>query len=146
MRRSILFPLCVVLVFGLALAACGGKDEDEGEGERSEAFATICEMSPLTGETGLPADFPVPGEVTFVKAEDAGPSRIVEGFAEDELEDVYNEWHSAFEDSDYDITFDELEDHDAEISFTGGGQSGQVKLADECGEEKIYVRVTSRPE
>ena len=146
MRRSTLFRLPVLMLFGLALAGCGGKSESEEEGERGEAFGPICELSQLTGETGLPADFPLPGDVTFVKAEDAGPSRIVEGFAEGELENVYDEWHSAFEDSDYDITFDEREDHDAEISFTGGGQSGQVKLADECGEGKIYARVTSRPE
>lgn len=146
MRRSTLFRLPVLMLFGLALAGCGGKSESEEEGERGEAFGPICELSQLTGETGLPADFPLPGDVTFVKAEDAGPSRIVEGFAEGELENVYDEWHSAFEDSDYDITFDEREDHDAEISFEGGGQSGQVKLADECGDGKIYARVTSRPE
>ena len=146
MRRSTLFRLPVLMLFGLALAGCGGKSESEEEGERGEAFGPICELSQLTGETGLPADFPLPGDVTFVKAEDAGPSRIVEGFAEGELESVYDEWHSAFEDSDYDITFDEREDHDAEISFEGGGQSGQVKLADECGDGKIYARVTSRPE
>lgn len=146
MRRSTLFRLPVLMLFALALAGCGGKSESEEEGERGEAFGPICELSQLTGETGLPADFPLPGDVTFVKAEDAGPSRIVEGFAEGELENVYDEWHSAFEDSDYDITFDEREDHDAEISFEGGGQSGQVKLADECGDGKIYARVTSRPE
>jgi hypothetical protein len=146
MCGSTVVRLLLLVLLGLALAACGGESEGEEEADRGEAFGPICEMTALTGETGLPADFPVPGEVTFVKAEDAGPSRIVEGFAEDGLEDVYDEWHGQFEDSSYDITFDEREDHDAEISFKGGGRSGQVKLADECGGGKIYVRVTSRPE
>jgi hypothetical protein len=146
MRRPLIVLLVVAAILGLAVAGCGGESEGEGEGERGEAFGPICELTQLSGATGLPTDFPLPADVTFVKAEDAGPSRIVEGFVAGGLEDVYDEWHGAFEDSDYDITFDEREDHDAEISFEGGGRSGQVKLADECGEGKVYARVTSRPE
>jgi hypothetical protein len=150
MRRltSILLLVVAALTLGLALAACGGGEDEgeEGEEARSEAFAPICEMQAMSGETGLPANFPVPGEVTFVKSEKAGPSTIVEGWAEDDMDDLYDEWHSQFESSDYKITFDEKEEHDAEISFEGGGQSGQVKLADECGDSgKVYARVTSRP-
>jgi hypothetical protein len=133
------------LILGLALAACGGDDEGESEGERGVAFAPVCELAALSGETGLPADFPTPEPVTWVKSEEAGPSRVVEGFAEGDIEAVYDDWHQLFEDSDYEITFDEQEEHDAEISFEGGGQSGQVKLADECAEGKVYARVTSRP-
>ena len=143
------FGLLLILMLGLALAACGGDDEGESEAEREAergaAFAPICEMTAMSGDTGLPADFPTPDSVTWVKSEEAGPSQVVEGFAEGELEDVYDDWHQQFEESDYDITFDEQEEHDAEISFDGGGRSGQVKLADECAEGKVYARVTSRP-
>ena len=146
-KRSI--GLLLVLVLGLAVAACGGDDEGESEAEREAergaAFAPICELTELTGATGLPADFPTPDSVTWVKSEEAGPSRVVEGYAEGDLEEIYDDWHGLFEDSDYEITFDEQEEHDAEISFDGGGQSGQVKLADECAEGKVYARVTSRP-
>ncbi len=144
LTRALPVKLLMLVCMGFALAACGSEKE-ESEGERGEAFGTICEMTQLSGDTGLPQDFPLPGDVVFVKSEEAGPSRIVEGYAEGELENVYDEWHSAFESSDYEITFDEREDHDAEISFEGGGQSGQVKLADECGDGRIYVRVTARP-
>jgi hypothetical protein len=139
--------LALALLVVLALAACGGGDEDESEeeGERGAAFAPICEMSALSGDTGLPAGFPVPGDVTFKKSEEAGPSQVVEGYAEGGIEDVYEEWHDQFEESDFEITFDEREEHDAEISFEGGGESGQVKLADECTDDRVYVRVTSRP-
>jgi|SRR5262245_6748106 len=143
------FGLLLLVMLGLALAACGGdndgESEAEREAERGSAFAPICEMTAMSGETGLPANFPVPDSVTWVKSEKAGPSTVVEGWAEEELGDLYDDWHQLFEDSDYDITFDEQEDHDAEISFEGGGQSGQVKLADECAEGKVYARVTSRP-
>jgi len=143
--------LLLLLICGLAVAGCGGGDgesesESEAEGERSAAFAPICEMSALSGETGLPTGFPTPDSVTYVKSEKEGPSQVVEGFAEGDLEEVYDTWHDDFDSSDYKITFDEREDHDAEISFEGGGQSGQVKLAAECGDgDKLYVRVTSRP-
>jgi hypothetical protein len=148
MYRSVA-AILVLCLFGLALAACGGgesESEAEREAERSEAFAPICEMTAMSGDTGLPANFPTIGDITYVKSEQAGPSTIVEGYGEGSLEDLYNELHDAFESSEYRITFDEREDHDAEISFEGGGESGQVKFADECGEgDRVYVRVTSRP-
>jgi hypothetical protein len=149
-RPAFLLLLVAALTMGLSLAACGGdgesSEEKAAEEARSEAFAPTCEMTAMTGDTGLPADFPVPSEVTWVKSEKAGPSTIVEGWAEDDMDDLYDEWHSQFESSSYEITFDEKEEHDAEISFEGGGQSGQVKLADECGEGgKVYARVTTRP-
>jgi len=139
--------LLVLVLLPLALAACGGGENEEGEeGERGEAFAPICEMTALSGDTGLPADFPTIDQITFVKSEEAGPTQIVEGYGEGDLEDLYEDLHDAFESSDYDITFDEREEHDAEISFDGGGVSGQVKFADECGDgDRVYVRVTSRP-
>ena len=146
MTRSTLARLVTLMMLGLALAACGGESESEEGGERSEAFAPICELAELNSATGLPDSFPTTGSVTYVKTEEAGPSVIVEGWVEGELGDVYDDLHQKFEDSDYDITFDEQEEHDAEISFKGDGRSGQVKLADECGEGKVYVRVTARPE
>ena len=146
MTRSTLARIVTLLMFGLALAACGGESESEEDGERGEAFAPICEMAAMSGATGLPDSFPTTGSVTYVKTEEAGPSVIVEGWVEGDLGDVYDDIHQKFEDSNYDITFDEQEEHDAEISFTGDGRSGQVKLADECGEGKVYVRVTARPE
>jgi hypothetical protein len=147
MVRPTVFRLLALAMLGLALAACGGESEGEEDGERGEAFAPICEMPAMTSETGIPADFPVPPNVTFVKSEDAGPSTIVEGYAEGDISDVYDAWHEAFDDTSYEISFDELEDHDAEISFVGtDDDTGQIKLEDECGEGKVYVRVTSRPE
>jgi hypothetical protein len=140
-------PLLALAAGAWTLAGCGGDDEDEAgqPGARGAAQAAVCQLRPLRGDTGLPADFPTIDGITFVKSEQAGPSRIVEGYANGELEDVYEELHDAFESSDYAITFDEREENDAEISFEGGRQSGQVKLADECGrDDRLYLRITSR--
>jgi hypothetical protein len=152
MRRlpTFLLLLAAAMMLGLSAAACGGEGESEAEKEaeagRSEAFAPICEMTSPIPDNGLPTDLPVPGDVTFVKTEKAGPSVVTEGWASEDLDKLYDDWHERFESSDYKITFDEKEEHDAEISFEGGGQSGQVKLAAECGDEgKTYARVTSRP-
>ncbi len=149
MRSRLLRTLLFLALLGLTLAACGGgksEAEKKAEAGRSEAFGPICELTAMSGDTGLPADFPTIGAITFVKSEKAGPSQIVEGYGDGKLEDLYNELHKKFESSNYKITFDEREDHDAEISFEGGGRSGQVKFADECGQEgRVYVRVTSRP-
>src|SRR5215204_4880758 len=127
MRRAFALSL-----FLFAFAGCGGgesESEREAEEARSEAFAPICEMSDVIADTGLPADFPVAGDVTFVKTEKAGPSVVVEGWAAEDLDKLYDEWHERFEESDYEITFDEQEEHAAEC-----GDSG-----------KTYARVTSRP-
>lgn len=145
MRRAFALSL-----FLFAFAGCGGggesESEREGEEARSEAFAPICEMTSPIPDTGLPADFPVPADVTFVKSEEAGPSVVTEGWADEDLEKLYEDWRERFDSSNYDVTFDEQEENDAEISFEGGGRSGQIKLAAECGESgKTYARVTARP-
>lgn len=44
------------------------------------------------------------------------------------------------------ILFNELEEHDSEISWKGEGRTGQVAMREECGEpDKTYVHVTNRP-
>src|SRR5215218_3760481 len=82
---------------------------------------------------GPAGGLPRPGGRHFRQGREGRPSVVVEGWAAEDLEKLYDEWHERFEESDYEITFDEQEEHDAEISFEGGGRSGQVKLASECG-------------
>jgi len=149
-----LFLAIIVLIAGL-LAGCGGGDQsgsgsqqDGGSQAKQEGNAPEKQEgnAPNKQRKNAPEKKILLGDVTFVKAEKAGPSVVVEGWATEDLEKLYDEWHERFEESDYEITFDEQEEHDAEISFEGGGRSGQVKLAAECGESgKTYARVTSRP-
>jgi hypothetical protein len=141
-RHLALLPLAL-LVF--ALAGCGGdgKGEEEGGGEVEAA----CTGSALEDAPNLPSGFPSFDSVTFTQQNTQGPTEIVEGYYEGELEDAYNEVKSSLEDAGFTILFDELEEDDSEVSWKGQGRSGQVGLRMECGEEdRVYVRISNRPE
>ena len=141
MRRLALpLALCV-----FALAGCGGdgKDEEEGSGEVQAA----CTGSALADAPNLPAGFPTFDSVTYTQQARQGPTDIVEGYYEGELEGAYNEVKGSLEDAGYTILFDELEEDDSEVSWKGSGRSGQVGLRMECGDEdRVYVRISNRPE
>ena len=84
MRRSFFMLLLLALVAAFGLAACGGGGESEAEKEAEaaakEAGSEItCEGSAMTGETGLPATFPAPTGVTYVKSTQTGPTLVVPG-------------------------------------------------------------------
>ena len=138
------FKVVALLVFGVfGLAACSSGGGEEG----GEALPT-CEGSAVSN-TGLPDDFPVPADVTFTETTTAGPSTVVDGFATDDVEHLYEEWKEILEQVDYTILFDESEaPDDAEISYKSADESstGQIALRNECGGgEKIAVHVTDRP-
>ena len=142
MRRLAFLPLAL-LVF--ALAGCGGDGtgEEEGSGEVEAA----CTGSALDGAPNLPPGFPSFDSVTFTQQNTQGPTEIVEGYYEGELEDAYNEVKSSLEEAGFTILFDELEEDDSEVSWKGEGRSGQVGLRMECGrEDRVYVRISNRPE
>jgi hypothetical protein len=141
-RRLALLPLAL-LVF--ALAGCGGdgKSEEESGGEAEAA----CTASALEDAPNLPSGFPSFDSVTFTQQRTQGPTEIVEGYYEGELEDAYNEVKSSLEDAGFTILFDELEEDDSEVSWKGQGRSGQVGLRMECGDEdRVFVRISNRPE
>jgi hypothetical protein len=131
----------LILTVALGLAACGGgKSEEEGGNE-----AIACSGSPLPS-VELPAGFPKPGGVVYTRTETAGPTEIVNGYYEGGLRDAYDGYKDGFESAGYDVLFDEIEEHDSEVSYSGGGRTGQVALRDECEEEgRIAVHITSRP-
>lgn len=133
----------VLAVMALGLAACGGSDKKAEE----EAAGQACGDAPsaLAGDPGLPADFPKPANVTYSSTEDAGPSTIVKGFWDGDVESAYEGYKSAFDDAGYEVTKDEKEADDAEVNFAGGGTDGQVKLLQEC-QERTSVTITARPE
>ena len=139
----------LALVAG-GLAGCGGKSEAEKEREReakSGRGTVTCSGKAMSGETGLPADFPQLSGITYVKASEAGPSHVADGYANAALEELYRDYKSEFEDAGYTILFDELEEDDAEISYKTKDESseGQVALRS-CDEDKTSVHITNRPE
>jgi hypothetical protein len=135
-KKMVALLLMMLLVF----AACGddgGEEEAEGRGECSEAAASA-------DVPEIPDDFPLPGEVTLTGSSEAGPSVIIDGYFQADLEEAFPEYKEAFEESDYDITKDEQEENDAEIFFAQGETNGQVNMFAEC-EGRTKLRITIRP-
>ena len=136
---------CAVLAtVALVLAGCGG-----GGGEEEPANApakAACEGSPLSGTPKLPASFPQVENVTYTKGTTQGPTEVVEGYFEGSVEDAHDEYLKELKAAGFQILFEELEEHDSEVSWKGEGRSGQVALREDCGEgDKIYVHITNRP-
>ena len=128
-----------------ALAGCGGDGKGDENGSREVEPA--CTASALEDAPNLPSGFPSFDSVTFTQQRTQGPTEIVEGYYEGELEDAYNEVKSGLEDAGYTILFDELEEDDSEVSWKGQGRSGQVGLRMECGDEdRVFVRISNRPQ
>jgi len=141
-----LHRLLVALMAGLLLFSACSKSEKTTE---AEGGTVKCEGSALSAsEIKLPSDFPIPGEAVLTTSEVAGPSQVVEGYYEADLESAYNEWKEALDGAHYTILFDEIEDKDAEISYKSpdGSSTGQIAFRSTCEESgKTFVHITNRP-
>src|SRR5215210_1274635 len=142
MRQAALFSVLAALVF--MAAGCGGGSDEESEAANPQATAA-CEGSPLTDTPKLPASFPMVEETTLTQQSTQGPTEVVEGYWDGDLEEAHDEYVKEFKAAGYKVLFEELEDHDSEVSWSGEGRSGQVALRDDCGGDKIYVHITNRP-
>ena len=92
----------------------------------------------------LPPGFPTPGELTLTGVTTAGPSVIVEGFWNGDITAAFEAWKSAFTAAGFDVTFTDKEEADAEVNFSGGGSTGQVKMQTVCA-GRTSVKITIRP-
>lgn len=137
----------VVLLFlliALGAAACGGDDKS---GEEPERAKVECEGASV--EANLPADFPEVAGVTYTKSTSAGQSTIVDGYYEGSLEDAYENFKTAIRDAGYFVIFDEIEEEDSEVAYSGGDEntSGIVALRENCAQsDRISIHVTNRPD
>jgi len=131
----------------LLLAGCGGKkSEKESESELNKDAVAACNGTALSEAPKLPASFPQVENVTYTKQSTEGPTQVVEGYFEGSVKDAHDEFKKELQGAGFDVLFDELEDHDSEVSWKGEGRSGQVALREECGsDEKIFVHITNRP-
>jgi len=137
--------MVALAALGLGLPACGGGDKETASDLGREAKAA-CKGSPLSEAANLPSNWPDMGEVTFTQQTTQGPTEIVEGYFEGDIEAAHEEFKRELDSAGFTILFDEREDHDAEVSWKGQGRSGQVALREECGgADKIYVHITNRP-
>jgi len=137
--------LVLVGALGLLLAGCGGNG-DEGSGELSEEAEAACTASELSEAPKLPPGWPDMGEVTFTQQSTQGPTEVVEGYFEGDIEAAHDDFKRELEAAGFTILFDEVEENDSEVSWKGEGRSGQVAIRNECGDsDKMYVKVTNRP-
>ena len=142
--RFFLWPLLGALA--LALAGCGGDKKNEEE-TAAEGTTIECRADTYDGDLGLPANFPRPPEFVATSSTEEGPTRVVVGYWESELDEAYREWKDQVEEAGFKVTFDELEDKDSEVAYEGSGHTGIVQLRDRCEEDEVtYVRITARPE
>lgn len=137
--------LALIGALGLLLAGCGGGGGDN-ESELSEQAQAACSGSELSDAPNLPPGWPDMGEVTFTEQQTQGPTEVVEGYFDGDIEAAHDDFKRELEAAGFTILFDELEEDDSEVSWEGEGRSGQVALRAECGsDDKIYVKVTNRP-
>jgi ABC-type glycerol-3-phosphate transport system substrate-binding protein len=128
----------------LAAAGCGGGGEKESEPANPQA-QKACNGTALSEAPNLPASFPMVENTTLTQQSTQGPTEVVEGYWKGDLKEAHDEYVKEFGAAGYKVLFEELEDHDSEVSWSGEGRSGQVALRDDCGGDKIYVHITNRP-
>lgn len=146
MKRAAAFAAIGLAV--LLAAGCGDKKSESEGGALNKQALAACNGSALAEAPNLPPSWPQieTDKVTYTKQETKGPTTIVEGYFNGDIKEAHDEWKKELEASGYKILFDELEDHDSEVSWQGEGRSGQVALREECGSaDKIYVHITNRP-
>jgi hypothetical protein len=133
----------LLLAGALLLAACSKEKEAEPGGD---AGSCPSPAAALATDPTLPSGFPDPDEVTFTSTKMAGPTTIVEGYWDGDLADAYEGWRAATAASGYDVTFSEKEADDAEVNFSGGHTTGQIKLTTGECEARTDVKITIRPD
>jgi hypothetical protein len=139
--------MLLVAVLGLAVAGCGGGEKRSEESELGQEAEAACTGSRMAEEPKLPASFPQIEEdkLTYTQQSTQGPTNVIEGYFSGDVEEAHDEFEKEVKAAGYDILFNELEEHDSEISWKGEGRTGQIALREECGEsDKTYVRITNR--
>jgi len=143
--RNVIGVLAGVLL--LAAAGCG-KSESEKAREAAGRGPITCEETATSKATGLPAGFPQPDAVTYVKAAQNGPTVIVNGFSTDDLDATFDAYKSGFESAGFTVKGTDHEEDDAEIEYAAkDGSGGQVALraGESCDNGNTSVYVTNRP-
>jgi hypothetical protein len=142
--KSFGWTVLALVALSLGLAACGGGESREEEGEGGET-RVACSGTALSS-VRLPAGFPKPDGVVYTEQQTTGPTEVIDGYYEGDLEAAYEGYKDSFDEAGYDILFDEIEEDDSEVSYRGEGRSGQVALRSNCEEDgRISVHITSRP-
>ena len=137
MKRLSLIPLLLLV---LVLSACG-EDKDKA------ALEKACPIAPpaMKGVPTLPGGFPSTKGLTYTGIKKAGPSTVASGYIAAAIGDAHSAFTMSIEGaSGYTVSKEEQDAADAEVNFSGGGNSGQVKLVQTC-KARTKVTITIRP-
>lgn len=138
MTKLTFIPLLSVLA--LSLTACGGEKD-------KEALDKACPAAPAAMATAptLPGNFPDAQGITYTGVSKDGPSTVATGYLADTIGPAHDAYVQAVKNaSGYSVTKEEQDVADAEVNFTGAGNSGQVKLVQTC-KDRTQVTITIRP-
>ncbi len=119
MSSRFVVPGFASLAIALFAVGCGDDDKKPvaAGNEESEGAKTACKAPATTKATGLPAAFPIPGELTITEARKDGPTNVVDGYWASGIDEAYPEFKAQVEQAGYEVLFTEKEEHDAEISY-----------------------------
>jgi hypothetical protein len=137
-KRAIVLLLVIPVLLS---AAC---DTDKAQEEAKATAACPSASVALPQAPQLPAGFPSPSGLTYTGSSKAGPSTIVHGYFAGELNDLYDRYKSGFTAARYDLTKTENDGPDAEVDWSGGNTTGEVKLVAAC-KGRTGVTLTIRP-
>jgi hypothetical protein len=143
-----LFGGTCIAALTVAVAGCGGDKKDSGADadQQTEGAKIACKAPATAKPTGLPAAFPVPGELTITEVRKDGPTNVVDGYWSSGLDEAYREYQDQVTEAGYTVLDKEKDAHDAEIAYKGSNRTGQIALRDNCTEgETTRVHITNRP-
>ncbi len=143
MTRFLWLGLTIALV--ASLAACGGGGDGDKQSESAGRGPLTCDGSAMSGQPSLPAGFHDVGSITWVHTGTSGPTKTSDGFSSHSIESMHDDYVQAFQGAGWSVLFEELEQHDSEVSYKtkDGTREGQVALR-ECDNGKTSVHVTNR--
>lgn len=139
MKKTSLFAALVLMA--TVLAAC------EPFWESRAALKKPCSAPPakMRNVPAIPGKFPIPLGMSIVAVQHDGPATIVSGWIAKKIGPAHEAFAASVKGAaGYSVTKEEQDALDAEVNFSGKGNSGQVKLVQECV-SRSTVRITIRP-
>jgi uncharacterized lipoprotein len=139
--RAAARPLALALLV-VAVAGCGdGESEEEKLAEKqlaaSGAPTPVCVDEAPSGTPvpdAFPADFPMPdGSVVYASEERSGGRTIVYAVVDADVKTVLEQLQQGLPDAGFELTEGEVEERDAESSWTGNGYTGRWAIREVAG-------------
>jgi hypothetical protein len=138
MRRISVLALLPICLF--TLSACGDDKDKEGLNRACGITEPALKAVPT-----LPGGFPTAAGMVFTGVKKSGPTTVATGYINQTIGPAHDAYTNAVKGaSGYSVTKNEQDAADAEVNFSGAGNTGQVKLLQEC-KSRTKVTITLRP-